>query len=196
MAQEPKLKKPKAGTTTARDRRPAAGAQDERETQDFERSANATERSEQSEAADDNFSQYLNEWLQEPLPRTPDIPGWHTCWLSTTNQYDPIHKRIRMGYQPVKVEEVPGLENYKVHSGEHTGFVAVNEMLLFKIPDALYQRVMTHFHHDMPLQEEASIKERVRQMQEEVKDSTGKSLVTEEEGISELGRPVRAPHFT
>ena len=57
---------------------------------------------------------FRSEWLQEALPTPPEIPGFHLCWLSTTNQYDPIHKRLRMGYTPVKAEELPGFENFKV----------------------------------------------------------------------------------
>ena len=31
---------------------------------------------------------FRSEWLQEALPKPPEIPGFHLCWLSTTNQYD------------------------------------------------------------------------------------------------------------
>jgi hypothetical protein len=50
------------------------------------------------------------EWVQEILPTPPGIPGFHMCWLSTTNSTDPIHKRLQVGYQPVKITEVPGME--------------------------------------------------------------------------------------
>lgn len=194
MSSETSLKKSKTGRT-ARDRRPAAGATDSRDKQDFERSANSAERQEHAEDSDANFTRFLSEWLQEPLPRPPSIPGFHTCWLSTTNQYDPIHKRVRMGYSPVMAIEVPGLENFKVHSGEWAGYVAVNEMLLFKITDALYQRVMKHFHFDMPLQEERAIRERAERLQQEMQDSAGNELVELEDGLKELGRPKKAPIF-
>ena len=55
---------------------------------------------------------FRSEWLQEALPTPPEIPGFHLCWLSTTNQYDPIHKRLRMGYELVKAAEVSGFEAY------------------------------------------------------------------------------------
>ena len=64
---------------------------------------------------------FRSEWLQEALPTPPEIPGFHLCWLSSTNQYDPIHKRLRMGYTPVKAEELPGFENYRVKAGEKIG---------------------------------------------------------------------------
>ena len=41
------------------------------------------------------------EWTQDVLPTPPKVPGWHYCWLSTTNSSDPIYKRVQKGYQPV-----------------------------------------------------------------------------------------------
>ena len=76
---------------------------------------------------------FRSEWMQEALPTPPEIPGFHLCWLSSTNQYDPIHKRLRMGYTPVKAEELPGFENYHVKAGELEGHVACNEMILYKM---------------------------------------------------------------
>lgn len=174
-----------------RDRAPDAEARDPRAAQDAGLSVHADEARETAEQMLD----FRSEWLQEALPKPPEIPGYHLCWLSTTNQYDPIHKRIRMGYAPVKIEEVPGLETYKVHSGEHAGYVSVNEMLLFKIPMERYQQIMRHFHHDMPLEEERAIRERAEQLAENTRDSAGKQLVQVEEGVSELGRVRRAPIF-
>jgi hypothetical protein len=51
------------------------------------------------------------EWTQSALPKLPNIDGWHLCWLSTTNSYDSIDKRIRLGYVPVKSDELPGYED-------------------------------------------------------------------------------------
>ena len=98
-------------------------------------------------SSDERRKMFRSEWLQEALPNPPEIKGFHLCWLSTTNQYDPIHKRVRLGYTPVKAEEVPGFENYKVKSGEHAGLVAVNEMILYKLPMDVYQEMMTELHH-------------------------------------------------
>ena len=70
------------------------------------------------------------EWTQSALPKLPAMDGWHLCWLSTTNSYDSIDKRIRLGYIPVKPEEIPGYENYRVKAGEYVGYIACNEMLL------------------------------------------------------------------
>ena len=49
-----------------------------------------------------------SDWLQEVLPTPPKVPGWHFCWLSTTNSSDPIFKRLQKGYELVRNSEVPG----------------------------------------------------------------------------------------
>jgi len=119
---------------------------------------------------------FRSEWQQEALPTPPEIPGFHLCWLSTTNQYDPIHKRLRLGYIPVKAEEVPGFEHLKVKSGELAGFVSVNEMVLYKLPMDIYQDFMAEMHHYAPLDEQ----EKIKVQQESLlgaKDSSGKPLV-------------------
>lgn len=133
-----------------------------------------------------------NEFRQEALPAAPDIPGWHCCWLASNSSYDPLHKRIRMGYEPVKVEEVPSLSSFRMTTGEHEGIVACNEMLLFKIPNELYQEIMQEFHHDAPLREEQAIKDSLRQGHQ---DSDGKDLETVE-GFEDLAmRPQRRSSF-
>ena len=106
---------------------------------------------------------WSDEWTHSALPKVPDIPGFHLCWLSTTNSYDTIDKRIRLGYTPVLADELPGFENYRVKAGEHVGHISCNEMLLFKIPMDLYQRVMTHFHYQKPMEATQAIMERMEE---------------------------------
>ena len=81
----------------------SGGGRESRAQQDSERGS-ATEK---LASAQERRRMFSSEWIQESLPKPPDIPGFHVCWLSTTNGYDPIHKRMRMGYEPVKVEDVP-----------------------------------------------------------------------------------------
>lgn len=121
-----------------------------------------------------------NEFAQEALPSPPKLPGWHLCWLSTTNSYDPIHKRIRVGYQPVKASELVGFDEYNVREGEWAGCVSCNEMVLFKIPEDVYQEIMKLFHHDMPMEEEAKIKEKLKGLE------SGETEATLEEGFKDL----------
>jgi hypothetical protein len=132
----------------------------------------------------------VNEVL--PDPNQPKVPGWHYCWLSTTNQSDPIFKRLQMGYELVKASEMPrfGLQN-KVPSGEFEGCIAVNEMILSKIPEELFQEIMLINHHEKPMEEEEFLKANAAPTQQ---DSHGNHLGMRE-GFETLGRRVATPTF-
>jgi hypothetical protein len=137
---------------------------------------------------------WKDEWTQSALPSVPEMKGWHLCWLSTTNSYDSIDKRIRLGYSPVKAEELPGMDNNKVKAGEHAGFISCNEMLLYKIPMELYQDVMAHFHHEAPLEEANKI--RLQAEQVVGRDSSGRKLgQVEGEGLEFADKQLPAPIF-
>ena len=145
-------------------------------------------------SADERRKMWKEEWVQSALPPAPDLPGWHVCWLSTTNSYDSIDKRIRLGYTPVMADEVKGYENWRVKAGEHSGYVACNEMLLFKIPMETYQDIMAHFHHDQPLEEANKIK--VQAESQVGRDSRGKPLgYVEGDGLEQIDKPMPAPVF-
>jgi hypothetical protein len=145
-------------------------------------------------SSEERRKMWKDEWVQSALPSLPDMKGWHLCWLSTTNSYDSIDKRIRLGYVPVRSEELPGFDNYKVKAGEHVGYVACNEMLLFKIPMEIYQDVMAHFHHEAPLEEANKIRLQAEQMAG--RDSSGKNLgKIEGEGLGNIDVPTPAPVF-
>ena len=139
---------------------------------------------------------WSEEWTQSALPKLPSMEGWHLCWLSTTNSYDSIDKRIRLGYVPVKSEELPGFEDYKVKSGEHVGYISCNEMLLFKLPMDVFQEVMTHMHHDKPREEAEKIKIQLESLQG--RDSNGKSLLgVEGDGMGSIEQqPNKSPVFS
>jgi len=139
---------------------------------------------------------WSEEWTQSALPKLPNMDGWHLCWLSTTNSYDSIDKRIRLGYVPVKSEELPGFEDYRVKSGEHVGYISCNEMLLFKLPMDIFQEVMTHMHHDKPREEADKIKVQLESLQG--RDSNGRSLMSVEgEGMGSIDQqPTKMPVFS
>ncbi len=145
-------------------------------------------------SSEERQKMWKDEWTQSALPNAPLIPGWHVCWLSTTNSYDSIDKRIRLGYVPVKAEDIKGYENYRVKAGEYVGYVACNEMLLFKIPEEQYQDIMAHFHHDAPLEEANKIK--VQAESQVGRDSSGKRLgQVEGDGLGDIDKPLPAPAF-
>lgn len=115
----------------------------------------------------------FKEFAMERLPNPPVTPGWHYIWLSTTSQHDPIYRRMQMGYVPVKADELPGFNHYRLNSGEFEGCVSINEMILFKLPDEIYQEIMQVYHHELPMEEE----ERIRaNAVDSIRDSTGKNL--------------------
>ncbi len=132
------------------------------------------------------------DWVQEILPTPPKIPGFHFCWLSTTNSVDPVHKRLQKGYELVKISEVPGFDQYKVEGGQFDGCVACNEMVLSKIPDEIYQDIMAIYHDDMPLEQEQSIRERLSAGN--ARDSNGRALVESEGDFNQLGRRPGQSH--
>ena len=139
---------------------------------------------------------WSEEWTQSALPKLPEMDGWHLCWLSTTNSYDSIDKRMRLGYVPVKADELPGYEDYRVKSGEHVGYISCNEMLLFKLPMDIYQEVMTHMHHDKPREEAEKIKVQMENLQGQ-RDSNGRPLLSVEgEGFGSIEQqPSKNPVF-
>jgi hypothetical protein len=127
---------------------------------------------------------FRNQLFNDALPDLPNIPGFHVCWLTTTNPRDPIHRRMQLGYEPVKPEEVPGMEYASVKTGEWVGFIGVNEMLAFKLPESLYERFMQEAHHDAPLREENKLAE-VADMMRDQAERAG-STMYEGDGLSEM----------
>ena len=140
---------------------------------------------------------WSEEWTQSALPKLPEMEGWHPCWLSTTNSYDSIDKRIRLGYVPVKADELPDYKDFHVKSGEHVGYISCNEMLLFKIPMDIFQEVMTHMHHDKPREEAEKVMVQMENLQGQ-RDSNGRRLMEiEGDGIGSIDKqPNRMPVFS
>ena len=129
---------------------------------------------------------FRDRWQNSALPDVPvgTIPGFHLCWLSTTNNYDSIDKRMALGYEPVKAAELgKGFENLgKMSSGKFEGCVSCNEMVLFKLPEEIYQEVMRMMHLEDPLEYQRNITAQVRSTAQEGKG--GRSIL--EGGILEM----------
>lgn len=130
-----------------------------------------------------------SEFEQVALPSPPPIPGWHLCWLTTGSQYDTLAKRQRLGYTPVNASELPGFDPGGMNSAAFEGAVTCNEMVLFKIPEARYQAIMTYFHHSKPLQEEEAIYAKIEELQGDTAHG-GKTLAKPEEGFTQLNRNI------
>lgn len=137
-----------------------------------------------------------SDWNQDVLPVPPSVAGWHFCWLSTTNSTDPIYKRMQKGYEPVRSAEIPGFAQYKVNQGEFEGCVACNEMLLFKIPEELYQEIMLVNHYERPLEEEEILRANATNAIK-TQDSNGRELgEIEGDGFNSLVTRVRPTTFS
>jgi hypothetical protein len=131
---------------------------------------------------DDRLEMFRNRLYNDALPDLPDIPGYHVCWLTTTNPRDPIHRRIQLGYEPIKAEEVPGMEYASLKTGEWAGLIGVNEMVAFKLPLSLYQMFMKEAHYDAPKREEDKIAD-VADMLREQAERAGARLI-EDDGMA------------
>lgn len=131
------------------------------------------------------------------LPTPPSIPGYHLCWLTTTNQSDPLEHRYRIGYVLVKPEELPGFSMPTQQSGQAavTDRIQINEMVLAKIGMTEWEENMKYLHHDLPLEQVAALKDSVSIQ----KDGRGRDVAyTGQEfkngvadGFQDLGRRAR-----
>lgn len=135
-----------------------------------------------------------NEFQQTVLPSIPDIPGFHLCWLATNSQYDPIHRRFSLGYAPVRADEMPGYDMYKVKDGDQSGHIMCNEMLLCKMPMDVYQDIMLEHHHYQPMDEADKIRVDQEQLVNQ-RDRSGKAAGSIEGGLPDESS-VKLPFFS
>jgi len=128
------------------------------------------------------------------LPNPPVISGYHLVWLSTNNQNDSLERRISLGYELVKPEEVPNFAFPTLKSGNVVvDRVQINEMVLCKITDDLYQAYMTYNHHTRPLEEEVRMKPDIT----EIKDGRGNPIgMIDGDGFVDLGKNVAPASFS
>lgn len=134
------------------------------------------------------------------LPTPPAIPGYHLCWLTTTNQSDPLEHRFRLGYELVKPEELPGFNMQTQQAGQlATDRIAVNEMVLAKIGVETWNHYMKHLHHDLPIEQLDALKQSVQIS----KDGRGRDVAYTgnefsngtTDGFSQMRGAPRAPSF-
>jgi hypothetical protein len=92
--------------------------------------------------------------------------------------------RMRLGYEAVKPEDIPGWEATSIKSGDWTGFIGVNEMLAFKIPTALYEKYMQEAHHDAPTRELEKLTDTAEFMKQQAETSGTKLF--EGDGMQDL----------
>lgn len=131
--------------------------------------------------------------FQTSLPNLPKIPGYHTCWLTTTNQRDTIQMRQMWGYELIKSSEIPGFEAVSIKTGDYAGYIGVNEMIAAKLPIRLYEMFMTEAHHKLPQDEEDKLRATLEVIEEEARRKGAKVLAGE--GNRQLGQGPANPIF-
>jgi hypothetical protein len=142
---------------------------------------------------DDRLAMFRQQFFQSALPDLPNIPGYHVCWLTTQNPRDTINMRMRLGYEPVKPEDIPGWEATSIKTGEYQGFIGVNEMLAFKLPLSLYEKYMQEAHHDAPQRELEKIADTAEFLKQQAEHQN--SYVQEGDGMQDLRRSVGRGRF-
>lgn len=111
---------------------------------------------------DERLEMFRDSIDQSVLPSLPQTDGFHTCWLTTSNPRDTIPWRLRLGYQLIQHDQLPGWTGAPgLDSPAYPGTIAVNEMLAARIPLSLYNRYMKEVHERKPLDEEQKLKQRI-----------------------------------
>jgi hypothetical protein len=127
------------------------------------------------------------------LPDLPAIDGYHSCWLTTSNVQDPVHARIRIGFQLIQAEELPSFEHCKQVGGSYPGCIMVNEMIAAKIPLDLWNQYMAINHHERPMDEAGKMKRTADSANEELAGSGARVLASA--GAREMAQDPGAPDF-
>lgn len=150
---------------------------------------------------DERLDEFRKSFYQSVLPDLPKIPGYHVCWLTTTNPRDSIAARARLGYEPVTEDDIPGWSYASIKTGEYAGCIGVNEMIAFKLPLNLYEAYMREAHHTQPLLEEQKLTSVLDTIREEASraaqsGSRGVKLYNVEDGSAELGQDLDPGSFS
>jgi hypothetical protein len=167
-----------------------------------DRAAESREITQNRELTDEErVDEFRRSFFQSSLPDLPKIPGYHTFWATTQNPRDPIHRRVRLGYEIIQATDIPGWEHLGMKSGDFPGAINVNEMIAMKIPLHLYEAYMRENHHDAPQREEEAIyaramTEATEQAGQFAKRGGGIKAPVIEAGMEELGKAREVPTFS
>jgi hypothetical protein len=137
---------------------------------------------------------------QAALPNLPPIPGYHVCWLTSTNTKDSLAMRMRLGYEPIKPEELVGFGEFAVgQGGTVNGLVHVNEMVAFKLPLHIYQEYMQYAHHDAPAEQDSMLTNTASEIAQKLRKRGMNPDIGEgidEDGLVSKMASIEAPDFT
>lgn len=144
-----------------------------------EREAEDREMTEDREVSEDErLEMFMETQHQTVLPSLPVMPGWHLCWLTTSNPRDSIPWRLGIGYQLLKRAECKGWQGVGQSVAGYDDVVCVNEMVAARIPLSLYNKFMDEVGNRQPLREE----EKLRAQTDEIRERAQRRGVTIQEG--------------
>lgn len=142
----------------------------------------ATEDREISE--DERLEMFRDSLQQSILPDLPNMPGYHVCWLTTSNPRDTISRRKMLGYELLQADQIPQWEGVSLKTGELSGAVMVNEMVAARIPIRLFNRFMNEAHHNLPLSEEEKLRHMVKNLKHQAEEMG--TIVEEGDGTAAI----------
>lgn len=124
---------------------------------------------------------FRNSRAQSVLPDLPTFPGYHVCWLTTSNPRDSVAMRQRLGYELIRVEECPGWDGLTgVKEGRIPGVVGIEEMVAARLPLPLFNEYMAINHSQAPRDEEdkllyaaESLAEQAERMGSSIREGNG-----------------------
>ena len=119
---------------------------------------------------------------QSVLPDLPHMPGYHVCWLTTSNPRDSIQWRRRIGYELITKDMMPTWNGESIRTADRGDVIGINEMVAARIPIARYNALMREVHERMPLEEEFKIKRQIDAMKVKARESGARLVEDSEEG--------------
>jgi hypothetical protein len=147
----------------------------------------------------DRMELFRQAHAQASLPDLPPIPGYHVCWLTSTNSKDSLSLRRRLGYEPIRPDEMVGFGEFAQGQAgtPQEGLICVNEMVAFKLPIDVYNEYMQENHHYAPAREDEKLTDAAQQAKEALLRKTGKAPELGD-GIDALDAmaSIQVPDFT
>lgn len=140
---------------------------------------------------DDALEFFRDSQLTSVLPNLPPMPEYHVFWATTSNPRDSIQWRMRLGYELIRVDDVPGWEGATMTTAGYSGVIGINEMVAMRIRKERYNRFMREVHHNMPLQEEMKLRSKTDELKEQAQ-AMGARL-EEGDGTAEIVSRAKPP---
>lgn len=105
-------------------------------------------------------TQRIQQWAPaSALPEVKEVPGWKYRWIRTSmlGQADPtnVHKRMREGWEPVKLSEHPELQLYVSQTARLPDSIEVGGLVLCKTPAEFVEQRNAYYNRQTESQAQA-----------------------------------------